>query len=209
MTNVKDTSPRQIDWDLIEADWRAGIKSQAQMAEQYGVSRAAMVKRFDKLGITRNLAPKIRDEAKTKVSKSIISAVPREQDAASEKEVVEANANLQSQIALAHRRDIQRARKLSMSLLDELESQTDHRDLIEQLGDALLADDDKTFGKRLEVLERLTSLAARSNTLKTLTDSLRSLVALERQAFGMDEEEGTSGSGVEDVIARILKKNGG
>lgn len=209
MTNATDKSARQIDWDLIEKDWRAGIKSQAQMAEEYGVSRAAMGKRFQKLGITRDLAPKIRDEARTKVSKSIISAEPREQDAASEKDIVEANANLQSQITLAHRRDIQRARRMSMSLLDELENQTDNRDLIEQLSDALTSDDDKTFGKRLEVLERLTSLAARTNTLKTLTDSLRSLVALERQAFGMDDDDGNSGSGVEDAIARIMKKNGG
>jgi hypothetical protein len=49
-----------IDWELIEKDWRAGIKTKLQMSQEYAVSRAAMDKHFDKRGITRDLKEKIR-----------------------------------------------------------------------------------------------------------------------------------------------------
>lgn len=57
--SAKDTN-KQIDWESIEKDWRAGIKTKLQMSEEHDVSRAAMDKRFKKLGIERDLSEKIR-----------------------------------------------------------------------------------------------------------------------------------------------------
>lgn len=202
-----------IEWDLIERDWRAGVKTQAQIAAEYGVSRAAMTKRFAKHGITRDLSGKVRAAAATIVAKSAV--VPEDAPAgtgtASDRDIIEANATIQSGIILAHRRDIQRARRLSMSLLDELEGQTDNTELIEQLMDALDTPDDKGMAKRIAALQRLMSLGSRATTIKTLTESLRTLVSLERQAFGLDDEkdEEAQDEGIEAVIRRVKEKNGG
>lgn len=205
------TAKSPIEWDLIERDWRAGVKTQAQMSAQYGVSRAAMNKHFTRRGITRDLDGKVRAAASTIVAQSIVDTGEGHPGSAiSDRDIIAANAQMQSQIILQHRTDIQRSRKLSMSLLTELEQQTDHRDLIEQLIDILHDPDDKHIQKRIEVLERVTSLSSRSSTMKALADTLRSLVAMERQAFGLDDGEDTDeGTGIEDVIKRVMDKNGG
>lgn len=213
MAKEKPAKPEKnpVEWDLIERDWRAGVKTQAQMSAQYGVSRAAMNKHFTKRGITRDLDGKVRAAASTIVAQHAVEPAGADRGSAiSDRDIIAANAQMQSQIILAHRTDIQRARKLSMGLLTELEQQTDHRDLIEQLMDVLNDPDDKAIQRRLELLERLTSLSSRSSTMKSLADTLRSLVAMERQAFGLDDGDDTEeGSGVEDVIKRVMDKNGG
>jgi hypothetical protein len=200
-----------IEWDLIERDWRAGVKTQAQMSAQYGVSRAAMNKHFRKRGITRDLDGKVRAAASTIVAQSVIApAEGHPGSAISDRDIIAANAQMQSQIILQHRTDIQRARRLSMKMLDELEQQTDHGDLIEQLMDVLNDPDEKYMQKRVAVLERLITLSSRSSTMKALADTLRSLVTMERQAFGLDDGDDTDeGSGIEDVIKRVMDKHGG
>lgn len=205
-----EVEKRVIDWDLVEADWRAGIKTKQQMADQFGVSRAAMDKRFKKLGITRHLGDKIRAKAQSIVEAAAVESpdlppLPPGQ----ERDIIEANAAMQSKIILSHRTDIQRARKLSMSLLDELEFQTDNRDLLEQLAYLLCEPDEKGQNKRLELFEKVISLGSRAGTMKTLADSLRGLITMERQAFGLDEKnDDDMGSGVEDAIRRVMDKNG-
>ena len=47
------TEKRVIDWEAIEADWRAGVKTKQQMSIEYGVSRAAMDKRAKRDGWMR------------------------------------------------------------------------------------------------------------------------------------------------------------
>lgn len=201
---------KTIDWDLVEADWRAGIKTKQQMAVQYGVSRAAMDKRFTKLGITRNLGDKIRAKAQSIVAHAAMPDPAPDLPPAQERDIIEANAAMQSEIILSHRTDIQRARKLSMSLLSELEFQTDNQDLLEQLAELLCPPDEKGQNKRMELFEKVISLGSRAGTMKTLADSLRGLITMERQAFGLDEKSDDEvGSGVEDAIRRVMDKNGG
>lgn len=204
------TNKQPIEWDLVERDWRAGVKTQAQMSAEHGVSRAAMQKHFDKRGITRDLGGKVRAAAATLVAQSLIEPEGATQSPATERDIIEANATMQSQIILRHRQDIQRSRALSMALLQELEQQTDRMDLIEELKEVLDDPEDKGIRRRLELLERLTSLGARAGTMKSLADTLRTLVAMERQAFGLDEKDDEdSGTGIEDVIKRVQDKHGG
>ncbi|NIA00763.1 hypothetical protein, partial [Massilia sp. CCM 8734] len=157
-----------IDWDLVEKDWRAGIKTKQQMAVEHGVSRAAMDKRFAKLNIGRHLGVKIRAKATSLVEQSVVPATAEPLSPAREREIVEVNAAMQSQIILSHRSDIQRTRRLSMQLLEELEVQTDHADLFRDLAAILCQPDDKGVNKRLELFEKVMSLNSRAGTMKTL-----------------------------------------
>jgi len=198
---------KNVDWDLVERDWRAGIKSKAQMAAEHGVSRQAMDKRFAKLGITRNLADKIRDKAASIVERAIVEAEPL--SPATEREIVDANAAMQSQIILAHRQDIQRTRKIAMKLMDELEVQTDNADLLDQLRAALFDPEDKGMLKRLEAFDKLMSLGSRAGTMRTLAETMRTLIAMERQAFGLDDkDEDKGGGGIDDVIREVEAHSG-
>src|SRR6218665_288601 len=147
---AKEKPPKDApEWDLIERDWRAGVKTQAQMSAQYGVSRAAMNKHFTKRGITRDLSGKVRAAAETLIAQDAVAGQGHPGSAISDRDIIDANAEMQKGIILQHRKDIQRSRTLSMRLLEELEQQTDHQDLIEQLTQVLHDPEDKHIGRRL------------------------------------------------------------
>lgn len=208
MTDAPARTNRAIDWDLIEADWRAGIKTKQQIGAEYNVSRAAMDKRFAKLGITRDLGAKIRAKADAQVAQAAVTQPVTLGTTVTEAEIIGANATLQSDIIIAHRKDIQRSRRLTMSLLAELEHQVDHVDLYEQLGDLLAQPDERGQDKRLELFTKAMSLSSRTGTMKGLADSLKTLIALERQAFGVDERESDGDGGIESVIKRVMARQG-
>jgi hypothetical protein len=205
---AKDTDKKVIDWIAIEREYRVGIKSLRTLASEFGVTEGAIRKRAKKDDWQRDLAPKIRAKADDLVRNATVRSVVRTENAVSERVLVEVNAQVQTNIILSHRTDIQRARKVTMSLLSELEMQTDNRELYEQLAELLLSPDDKGVDKRNELFNKVISLSGRSSTMKTISDSLKSLIALEREAFGVDQKDNGSENGIEAVLKRIAIADG-
>lgn len=177
-----------IDWEAVEIEYRAGIRSLKDIGKQFSVSDAGILKKAKKDGWTRDLRAKIKAKADAKVSAAVVSAVVSVQKAANEQQVVEANAELQYKVRIEQRQDIGRSRKLVMTLLGELEGQTDGVNLLEQLAEVMYAPDDKGQDKRNELFNKVISLSGRVSSVKALADSLKTLVALEREAFGIDDK---------------------
>jgi hypothetical protein len=178
----------QIPWPAIEKDWRAGIKTKLQISKEYKVSRAAMDKHFEKLGIQRDLKAQIRAEANTIVTRKVTS-----QTAGQEEEIVTLNAQMQADIILAHRTDIQRYRGLCSQLLSEIQVTSDNQDLFNQLGELLDKSDWDDNGrwkqdKQNEIYHRVISMSSRITGLKQLAETLKVLIGLERQAFGIADD---------------------
>ena len=75
-----------------------------------------------------------------------------------------------------------------MALLEELEQQAGGEQvaMLEQLGELLRSEDDKGQDKLNDLYHKVISLPGRAKTMKDLGESLRVLVTLERQAFGLD-----------------------
>ncbi len=134
-------APVRIDWEQMEADWRAGIKSAAVMPEEYIAATGQKVtgqgirKNFVEKGIPRDLSAKIQAKADELVSKQLVSELVSGETAHSESQIIEANAQHNANIQVNERRDVTRARKLSMCFLDELEHQVENKDLYKQLGE--------------------------------------------------------------------------
>ncbi|GAB2712615.1 hypothetical protein [Comamonas sediminis] len=189
MSTEKPQAP--ADWDKIELDYRAGIKSLRQIGAEHGISEGAIRKRAKRDEWTRDLSERIQDKAEQLVRKEAVRKEVRAERAASEREVGDANAQAVADIRLAHRRDISRARRVTNALLDELEQQADPEtvQLLETLGELLYAPDDKGRDKLNELYQAVISLPERSKTMKVLAESLVKLVDLERTAFGMDSKE--------------------
>lgn len=187
------TSP---DWAAIELDYRAGIKSLRQIAGEHGLTDGAVRKRAKRDGWDRDLSARIQLKADELVRKEAVRAEVRAERAATERQVVEANALAVADVRLAHRRDIQKANAITMALFRELEGQTGEEavELLAQLGELLRCEDDKGIDKLNDLYRKAISLPERARTLKTLTDALKTGVELQRQAFGMD----TKAAGVDD-----------
>lgn len=192
MTQASGITPAKAgpDWERIEAQYRIGTMSLREIAEKHGITEGAIRKRAKRDSWTRDLTAKVKAKADELVR---TEAVRKEYAERTEKEAVEVEAQVQARIRLGHRRDIAKSRVLAMALLDELEAQTANPDLIQQLGEIMI-DPDKSGNDRkiAEAFQRAISLGGRVQTMRSLADTLKTLVSLEREAYGLDAMVETS-----------------
>lgn len=203
-------SSNPIDWERIELDYRAGIKSLREIADGSGTSHVNISKKAKKLGWVRDLGAKIRQKADDLVNKAMVNSPVNTVTAESEQATIDANAKAIADVKLAHRRDIPKARRITMALFEELELQTGTENvaLLEQMGDLLRCEDDKGQDKLNDLYRKVISLPSRASTMKNLGESLRVLIALERQAFGFDDKDGLQDDALARVLYGISKTNG-
>lgn len=198
------------DWERIELDYRAGVKSLREIAEGSGTSHVSISKRAKKLGWVRDLSAKIQAKADDLVNKASVNTPVNNASPAAERETVEAVASTQATIRLAQRADIERCRRICMGLMVELEQQSAGTDLLPDVAAILRASpaEDLTKDQRARLAEaagKASSLASRSSTMRALSESLRVLVGLERQAFGIrDEMPEPPANGMEQVSTAEL-----
>ena len=196
---------KKVDYARIEPGWRAGILSPRQLAAQYTeetgdpVSHAAIVNHFKKAGIDRDLAAKIRAKADAMVTQAMVTGKVTPQPAVPERQVIEDNATQIASVRISHRKDIARARSVAANLLTELELQTgpDAAAMLADLGELMRSPDDKGQDKLAEIYQKVISLPGRVKTMKDLGDSMRVLIGLEREAYGIEGDDGKSQSGAQ------------
>lgn len=195
------------DWEKIEADYRAGIKTLRQIAGDHGITEGAIRKRAKRDGWERDLSAKIQQKADALVRKESVRSEVRTEPAISEREIIDANAQAIVSVRLSHRKDIQRSRRITMALLEELEQQTGAENvaLLEQMGELLRSEDDKGQDKLNDLYHKIISLPGRAKTMKDLGESLRVLVTLERQAFGLDDKD----TKPQDALTTLLQSIAG
>lgn len=193
---------KKIDYDRIESGWRAGLLSPHQLAAIYTeetgqkVSHAAIIKHFKKAGIARDLSSKINDRANAMVTEAMVTGKVTPKPVIPDSSIIEQGSIQLAHVKLAHRKDIQRNRAIVGSLMDELEREVgvEAVELLDQLGDLMRSPDDNGRDKLNDLYRYVISLPERAKTAKTLTETLRITVDMERQAFGMDKDAGASNS---------------
>lgn len=191
-------------WERIELDYRAGIKTLRQIAAENGLSEGAIRKRARKEEWTRDLSARIHEKAEQLVRKEAVRNEVRKDASVNERRLVDANAQAVAEIRLAHRSDIHRARGITNALLQELEQHTDPAtlEMLRELGELLRTEDERGVDRRNDLYRLVISLPERSKTMKTLAESLRSLVDMERTAFGMDKDASNKDG---DALANLIK----
>lgn len=192
---------KQPDWEAIERAYRAGLLSIREIASAHGITHGAINKRAKRDGWERDLKAKIKAKADALVSKRSVSTAVSTKSPDTEREIIELNAEVIANIRMAHRGDISRGRRLTNKLLDELESLTDNRDLFDELGELMREPDDNGQDKRNDLYQRIIDLPGRTKTMKELAETLKTLVALERQAYDLDVKQGGS---EEDTLSKLM-----
>ncbi|MFX3545040.1 hypothetical protein [Ralstonia mannitolilytica] len=186
-------APKKVDYERIEPDWRAGLKSPAQMAAEYtketgvSVSHAAIIKHFKKLGIPRDLKAKVLAKADAMVMASMVTGKVSPETTKRDAEIVADSAVVVANVQVSHRKDISRSRALAMTLLSELEAQTFDHDLFERLGELVIDTGNEAESKLLEAYRRVISTPGRVDGMKKLADTLKVLIGLEREAYGLQD----------------------
>lgn len=192
-TETTNTPP---DWERIEADYRAGVLSLRELAAQHpGTNHVAISRRAKREGWSRDLNARIQARADELVTREAVTAPVTADRTVSDRSVVEANAERIAQVRSEHRKDIGKARSVVAKLLADLSGVADRPDLGDQLVQAMAdaenwsSDEDGGALRRKllrESLERITSIPGKASVLKSLSESLKNLVPLERQAYGID-----------------------
>lgn len=208
----------RVDYDRIEPDWRAGIKSHDVLAEEYTqqtgqvVTGAGIAKHFKKLGVERDLTAKINAKASALVGSALVGesvGIETNNDKRfAESEIIEVNAQIQASVLLSHRKDIKRGRVLAIKLLAEVEAQTDDPELFKQLGEILASPDEKGADKLNEIYRKVISTPGRIDSMKKLSETLKNLIALERQALGLSNDDLPDPGDTVVRIERVIVRNG-
>ena len=176
-----------VDWEKIELEYRSGILSTREIASNSDVSHTAINKRAKKFGWDRDLSLQIKAKAEALVSRRMVSAEVASQQAATERQVIEAGAERIAQVRGEHRVDIQRVRTLALALLSELEGQTANLEDLAALGELLRMPDETGQDKRNDLYMKIIATPSRIDSAKKLAETLKHAIALEREAYGLDD----------------------
>lgn len=177
-----------VDWERVEAQYAVGTMSLREIAADHGnqITEGAIRKRAKKYGWHRDLTVRVRAKADALVRMTAVRSTSIADQTPTETQIVEVEAQVQARIRLAHRVDITRMRALAIRLLGECEAETADPDLFAELGEMLRAPDDRGTDKLNDAYHKAISLPQRIKGVKDLADTLKTLVAMEREAFGID-----------------------
>lgn len=178
---------KRPDWEAIESAYRAGVMSIREIASQYEITHQAISKRAKKEGWERDLKAKVKARAENLVAKREVASLVATEKAISERQLIEANAEVIANVRMEHRGDIRRARELTNNLFDELSAECADVPALRKLGELMFSPDDNGRDKLNDIYHSIISLPERVKSAKALSETLKNLVGLERQAYGLDD----------------------
>lgn len=178
------------DWEAIETAYRAGMMSLREIAAQHGISEGAIRKRAKRDDWSRDLAAKVKERADDLVRKAEVRKQVRTETALSERVLIEATAEVVAAVRMEHRGDIRRAREITNALFDELGAECADVDSLRKLGELMLSPDENGRDKLNEIYHSIISMPERVKAVKALSEALKNLIGLERQAYDIDGQEG-------------------
>lgn len=175
---------RAIDWEAIEREYRAGQLSVSEIGRQYGVSHTAINKRAKKENWHRDLSGAVRKEVSARL-------VSEEVSGSTARAAIETAAARGVEVVRQHRDAIGRGRDLTIRLLDELSVTTTNVGELEEMIEEATSSEKNP--KRRDAMLRAIALPSRAGVIKDLSMAAKNWVALERQAFNLDEGAGDPG----------------
>lgn len=183
---------RKIDWEAIEREYRVGTKSLREIGREYGVSDTAIRKRAKQFGWERDLTEKVNQQVRNALVRIAVRESNERTDEqkakarASERDTVEAAARERVDVIRTERNDINVLRELEQDFFKELRREN------EMIPDLLQLVEEETAGdannQRRNAMIKALSLPSRAQTLRDLAQVMHKRIALERQAFNLEDQ---------------------
>lgn len=192
---------KQVDWESVERDYSAGLLSLREIAAKYDTKESSIRYKANQNDWSRDLSKKIEQKTNEKLRKIELRTELRSEKAISEKEIIEASAQAIVNVKLEHRGDIRKSKRIVNSLFDELELTTDNREMFEQLGEMLRNESDSGQDKLNDIYKKVISMPQRIDGVKKLTDALKTMIGLEREAYDIQ----SAPTPTENAVTELLK----
>ncbi len=178
---------RQTDWEALEVDYRAGIASIRELARQYDVSDTAIRKKAKADGWERDLTEKVHERVRSKLVRAEVRALNAREPVRTDAEIIEAAAETAVQVVQIHRRDVRNGRLICAALFAELQDTSANREIIAESIDSETQDDSSPT-RRNQMMKAI-SLPTRARAMLDLSAAMKNLVAVERQAFNLNDKQ--------------------
>ena len=211
---TEDTTKQRaaaVDWLIAEKDYRAGIKTLRQIAEEHGVTHGAINKRAKRDGWDRDLSGKIQAKAESLVSKAAVSSEVSKEKLVTERQIVEANAHAVAHVDLTNRKDVLRGMDVSRQHIDELAAMNDptFRERLEWLGQIMdeSGKDEETGrdvkDKANELYRYIIDMPGRVKMAKEVAAAVGVYVPMMRKIYKLDADANSGASAVEDLLRNL------
>lgn len=183
---------KQIDWETIESEYRTGQFSDAELSRRHGCSRTAIQKKSQKLGWAKDLTQAVRQSANAKLI-AVDAKVAGEVAGCNAKSATDAAADRRVNVVLSHRQDINRLRDLEERFLSELIDNPTKLYITQYQG---------------EIVEKEVGIAVTDKcaALNNLANVQHKRIAMERQAFNIDDGAGNKPSGISDALPDAIRE---
>lgn len=152
---------KQPDWEAIERAYRAGSLSVRAIGESQGVNHATILKRAKKEGWARDLTEQVRIATKQKVTTSV-TGTSNQSPVVTDAEIIDEASSQAASVVLAHRTGLANWRAIA----------------------------DKLSVALAEIDVNEDNLGDFSRALNAGVDAQLKVIKGERQAYGLDSEEG-------------------
>ena len=202
---MADAKPKRppVDWEAVELEYRIGIKTLRQIADEQGVSNPAIVKRAKRDGWERDLSAKIHAKAESLVSKQLVSNAVSKEAVIAERQIVDANAEMMASVIRSHHNLLTRLRGIAMLLMDRLEAELEGTDLFRQLGEMMASPDEFGVDKVGDLYRKVVALPTQTDTAKKLAEMLKTIIELERKVFKIDEQKSADVNPLAEFIRAV------
>ncbi len=176
------------DWEGIEQQYRAGIKTLRQIAEDFGISHVAITKRAKRDSWVRDLSAKIAAAVEDKVTRAKVTKTITKEQRVTENAIVEANAQTIADKVLSQQRVVKKSVSFAESLLDEAIKVGAATEELERLGELMAAPDDSGNDKLNDIYKKVISMPGRVDAGKKIIEMLKVAVELERKVLRIKDE---------------------
>ena len=189
MTEQAKAKRPAVDWEAIERDYRAGFMSLREIAEQHpGTNHVAIARKAKKEGWEKNLSEKIAARTDALVTQQTVTAVVTEQSRISERQTIEASAQMMADKVLNQREDIKQARAIVQRLWAIVDAELNHPVEFADLGELMRSPDEFGQDKLNDMYRAAIALPQQVKNVKLLADALKVLIELERKVLRIKDD---------------------
>jgi hypothetical protein len=182
------------DWEIVEGAYRAGILSIRAIASQHGLDESAVRWKAKAEGWKRDQAAKVLKKAREELLRT---SSPHSAPQSSIKEAEQQAVQTIVAVVRDHQKLLKRGHNIVEGMLAELQETAENLKDIDAVIEA-----DKGDAKHKAMLKRAIGLPRRAGIMLNLSATLKNLVGMERQAFGIDgrPEESNPLAGIFELI---------
>lgn len=103
---------KRIDWEAIEAEYSAGIKSIRSIANAFGVAESTIRKRAGRYGWQRDLSSSVRSAVKSK----LVRTAGAQSEVRTDADIIDSASDEIAQVVIGHRQNISAYKSIAVKL---------------------------------------------------------------------------------------------